>query len=224
MKKFFKGMIGLTILIMVALWSPWISWDIEWYELLGIESPEPISALQVTALSGGYTIYIDDQVFEMEEDSSPFFIADITPGEHLVRLERQSEVSGAYANFSRLINFPENGEVVLFLNMGPEEVFSEWHIIIPKQKDTNTELTTIEFDTNTADPNLLVGSLPVAVIDGEGFSEVTLDSQKTVIISKDGYESQEFVLFPESQEDRDSLEKFDFEIYIHLMLQPVSVN
>ncbi|MDQ7021677.1 MAG: hypothetical protein Q9M91_07735 [Candidatus Dojkabacteria bacterium] len=211
---------------LLALWSPWLRWNISIADLLGAEKPESIAGLQVFSLAGELNIYVDDE-FQgtVTTDNSPYFINNITPGERRIRVERKSDTNGAYWNFNRLISFEEGNDVVISYNIGPSEEFSTGNFIYTtKSSEDEKNRAKLNFKLNVEDSIISIDNI-TKVVDGYTVSEyVNLDKQYSVKVSKSGYEDLEFTLLPSESELRSELEGHDLNVEVNLMLQPVLVE
>lgn len=226
MKKILFGTIILVVCVLLAIWSPWLRWNIDIAGLFGVQKPDSISGLQVISFSGEIEVFIDNNsVGKVSPDNSPFILDRLQPGDHLVTLKRTGEFSSTYATFNKLLTFEENSSVVISYNLGPDEVFSEGHVIYTTKKDSSAVDSKLNINVNAEDFNFTFDGLPIEKISGKTKS-MTLDftSQHTIKISKTGYESLEFKILPEMQSDRDKLKSFDLNVDVQLMLQPVEVN
>jgi len=226
MKKFAVLLIILVICVLLGLWSPWRAISIDLPQLFGIAKQDLKSGLQVYSLSGKLQIYVDNQLKgEVTPEESPYFVDSIDPGQHLIKLERQSDIENAYWNFNKLVTFEKGTNVVVSYNIGPSEVFSEGHIIYAVNKEDTKAQTTINVNLNTEGFNIQFDSLPFEKVSfNEYTSLLDLSRQHSIKLNKTGYEQLDFVILPSSQEERDKLVNYDINIEAHLMYQPVNVE
>jgi hypothetical protein len=214
--------------ILLALWSPWTKIDISLAQIFGVEEPDRIAGLQVYSLGGEIDIYVDSEYAgTATQEDSPFIVDQVDPGDRLVRLERKSDIPAAYWEFSKLINFIEGKDVVVSYNIGPEETFSEGHVIYASESSSGDErqgVANLNIRVNAEDTVVEIDEIAFNIAGTTMSETLTLNKQHKLLVSKAGYESLEFTILPESQEDRDKLEGFDIELDVHLMLQPLQVE
>lgn len=215
----------LLFCTLLALWSPWLSWNIDLRPLFGVRIPEVNAGIQVFSLAGEAELLIDGiSIKNVNTDNSPYFYDTIEPGDRLITLRRSSDIPDAYWEFNELIRFIEGTSVTISFNLGPEEIFSEGHIIYAVPKKEGSTLSALNITTNVPDVNIKIDNRVVEKADGFNYStNISLDSQKSVQISKRGYDPLEFTILPDTQENRDKLKNFDLNLEVHLMVQPVEV-
>lgn len=226
MKKIAILLIILPLCVLIGLWSPWRSINIDIPKLFGIANQDLKSGLQVYSLSGTLEIYIDNQLKgEVTPEESPYFVDAIDPGEHLVKLARKSENTKSYWTFNKLVTFEKGTNVVISYNIGPSEAFSEGHIIYAITKDDSKAATALNIKSSQEAFSIQFDSTPFEKVTfNEYTSLLDLTKQHSIKINKSGYEQLEFVILPSSQEERDKLKSYDIVIEAQLMLQPVSVE
>jgi hypothetical protein len=224
MKKILLLTLAIILLVLLAVWSPWLRWNFNIAGLFGVSKPEAISGLTVNSLAGEIEVFLDNQsVAKVTPEVSPFILDRVTPGEHLVTIKRTGDFASTYSSLNKLLTFEENSSVVITYNIGPDEVFSEGHIIYTTKKegDVNSKLN---ISVNTDEFNFTYDGLPVEKVKGKNKTlDLDFNSQHTIKISKSGFESLEFTILPETQEERDLLKQFDLNVEVQLMLQPVEV-
>ncbi len=226
MKKPILITILILVSILVALWSPWLKWKFDLIEIFGVEKAPLISGLQVYSLSGEIEVFVDgESKGSVTTEESPLIVDNIEPGEKLVRIQRETEVPSAYTSFNQLVDFEENTDIVISINLGPTEDFSEWHIIYPDKKDNANEQSNLNISVNTEDTEVSLDGVNLSFDDNHNATyPITLDKQFNLKIFKAGYEEQEITLLPETQGDRDKLKDYDINVDVHLMLQPLIVE
>jgi hypothetical protein len=215
--------IWVLIAIACAVWSPWNYINFYPLQLLGVEPLPEIGGLVVNSLAGEISVSVDGTPVGKAIENNPLSLPDIEPGERLVTLERNSEIPGAYWEYSQLIKFESGVDAVLSYELGPTEAFSAGHLIYAV-RDPNRSANT--FLNLTASPDgatveidgASIGTVPIIAY------SLKLDNQVTVRVSKEGYETQEFKLFPEAQADRLKLQGFDLNVDVNLFLQPIVVR
>jgi len=226
MKRFVVGVFLILMCILLALWSPWLYWKFDLASLFGIKKPDLISGLQVFSLSGEVEVFLDNtSQGKVKVETSPFILDKVTVGEHLVTLKRVSSVANAYWNFSKLVTFEASTNVVISYNLGPQQEFSEGQVIYATKKIDLSKQNQLNLSTNTSVPYVQVDNANAVQIIGTTYSQaITLDTQHKVKISKSGFESLEFTVLPESQEDRNKLKDYDINVETQLMYRPIDVN
>ncbi len=224
MRKSFIIIIIVFFAFLLALWSPWVSWNLSFSNLFGVTPPEIKSGLSVSSLVGDLEVFIDgESVGKVGVDDSPLYVPGINPGERQVKLVRASAVPGAYYEFNRLISFPESLNVVLAYELGPTEEFSQGHIIYatPKPDGGDKTYLNITSSTDSADiylDDVLIGQSPLREF------EVSRSLQHKVRISALSYDDHELTLLPEKQDERNDLAGYDVTVIVDLFLQPIQVK
>lgn len=226
MKKILVATLVIVALVLLAIWSPWLRWNIDLANIFGVKKPDSIAGLQINSLAGEMEVFIDNNsVGKVTPESSPFILDRLTPGEHLVTLKRTGDFASTYSSFNKLLTFEENSSVVISYNIGPDDVFSEGHVIYTTKKDNAAADSKLNINVNTTDFNFTYDGLPVEKVNGSTKSLVLdFNMQHQIKISKSGYESLNFTILPETQSDRDKLKPLDLNVDVQLMLQPVEVN
>ncbi len=227
MRKLSRIIILFAVAILCALWAPWNAWNLNIPGLLGISSSESVSNLQVSSLAGEIEVYIDDDPTPKATatpDASAV-IPGIAVGSHQVRLVRKSNVEGAYWSYNRVIEFVPNVDVILAYELGPTKEFSGGHLIYAQsgaQEDTGSKVelaVTANVDEAAVAVNdNLVGQTPITNY------TLGVDAQQRLSITKPGYESQQFLLFPEDTNEREKLAGYKLLVEVDLFLQPLPVE
>ncbi len=223
MKSFLKILLIIVGLLLLAIWSPWTKWSIDFRPLFGIQDPGEIAGLVVNSLAGNIEVTLDNQVVGSASEDSPLFLDDVEPGEKLIKLRRISDVENAYWNYSRVIDLEVGTTAVLSFNLGPNEDYSEGNVIFFEKK-SSTSQPTINFKFDEDNVNLQVETQIYRNLSKAG-TDVPLDTleQKSIKIVKAGFEELEFKLLPEDEEDRSRVKDFNIEVEVYLMKQPVNV-
>lgn len=226
MKKRWLIIGGFFLLLLLALWSPWLYSRFNLLQLFGINEPEGISGLQVNSLAGEIDVYLNGElVGTSSADKSPLSLDTVKPGDYLVTLKRKTSVPTSYWDFNKLVTFTEGTTVIISFNLGPEEAFSEGQIIYATKSNKSSNNIDLALDFNVEDPTVSVEDSSVQRINSRQFSsEISLDKQKKITVSKPGYENLEFTILPDSAEERSALGEFSLNVSIYLMLQPVQVE
>ena len=226
MKKLASVLIIIVIVVLLGLWSPWRGISIDIGSIFGINQQESLSGLQIYSLSGTLQIFVDNELKgEVTPETSPNFIDKINPGEHLIRLERKSDIPNSYWNLNKLVNFEKGTNVVISYNIGTEEVFSEGQIIYATKKTDPSKSSQLRVNLSVNGFSTQLDTLPLeSVALNEYTTNLDLSRQHTIKLAKNGYESSDFTVLPSTQEDRDKLKDYDLTIEAQLMFQPVNVE
>lgn len=223
MRKFFWITILIFGLLLLAIWSPWRQLDFNLAQLFGLEVAEETSGLQVVSLAGTLEVYLDSKLEGTATPESPFILPKVTPGDHLVTLKRKSDTAGAFADLHKLLRFTTGTDVVLAYELGPTLEFSAGHIITASGSKSSTDSVTLNLNTNAIGAEAYLGETKIGLTPLQDVSVSTLTQQRLKII-KQGYEVQEFLLFPEEQSERDKLRGLTLEVEVNLFLQPIEVD
>lgn len=226
MKRILLATVVIVLLVLLAIWSPWLRWNIDFANIFGVQKPESISGLYVNSFAGEMELFIDNEsAGKITPESSPFILDRISPGDHLITLKRTGEFATSYSSFNKLIAFEENSAVVISYNIGPDDVFSEGHVIYTTKKENLDDESNLNINVNVEDFNFTFDGLPVEKVESN-VKTMMLDftRQHEIKIGKSGYESVNLTILPETQSERDKLKNFDLNVDVHLMLQPVEVN
>lgn len=224
MRKWQYFILIILIGFLCALWSPWNYWDFNPSVIFGVVPPEEKAGLRLTSLAGELTAFIDgEERGTTDPETGTLTIPDLQPGEREVRLVRSSSLGGAYVELNRVLNFAPKVDLVISYELGPTLEFSEGQIIYAQQNTTRESGARVYFQTNgiKADVSLNGVSLGQAPIED---LELALNQQHRIVVSKDGYETQEFLLLPNTQTERDKFNGYDIFVEVNLFLQPLEVN
>lgn len=228
MRGLFVFFAFIVFLVGLAVWSPWLNWDISLARIFNIEEPQRISGLQVFSLSGQIDVYLDNEFQGTVDvsDNAPLIVAPIEPGEHRVRLERNSDNSNAYWSFRRLLPFEEGSDVIVSFNIGPTETFSAGHVIYAQNNEGEIRggQIPVSFNLNTSGATIELDGVPFETVSRSFETFVRLDRQHEIRVEKDGFEPLEFTLLPEEEDLRDALSDFELVIEVSLIAQPVNVE
>lgn len=211
---------------LVALWSPWLYLNLDVRNLFGVRKPDSIAGLQVFSLGGELEIQIDGQILgTVTPEKSPFFYDTVTPGERMVSISRKSETPNSFWTFSKLITFEEGNTVVSSYFIGPSQEFSEGHFIFATKKTDLNAQSKLNISLNTDDAQIQIDSIAVEkFINNKFTTDIDLSSQKKISIFKPGYETLEFTILPDQQEEREKLKNYDLNLEVQLMVLPVNVE
>lgn len=218
MKTVIKLLLIIILLSALAVWSPWTKFDLSITNLLGYTPPEQFSGLKVTAISGEMEVYLDNELVGLVNSSEPFLeLFQIPPGTKTITLVRPSDPPGFYHEVSALVDFEPGVNVAIGYEIGPSEEFSEGHILSGRSKLIEAP---VKLEINTMPENALVYVNDI-LIDSKIITELDLGMQHRIRVEADGYDDLEFLILPDSQEDRDRLANYDLFLDVNLMLIPV---
>lgn len=227
MQKLSRIVILIIVAFLCALWSPWNAWNFNLIGLLGVKDEQSVSNLQVSSLAGELQVFVDDES-EPRATATPdnsTVVPGISIGSHQIRLVRVSEVENAYWTYNKVIEFVAGVDVILAYELGPTEEFSGGHLIYADSSQQETTSSTVELtvSANVDSANVVVNDLLIGETLISSF-ELPVDEQQRLTISKPGYEKQQFLLFPESLDDRQQLAGLDLFVEVDLFLQPLEVE
>jgi len=221
LKKLLAGTVIIIGLGILAFWSPWQQWDFSVTSILGIESKEEFSALKVRSLGGTIEVFLDGESYgEVSTEEEFLEVFPVTPGEHTVRLVRKADAD--YTEIVRKINFEPAVDVIIGYEIGPNEQFSEGHILYARrsfadQGDPRIEVYSSPEEITVQLDGIDVGTTPIKDL------ELTTDRKHTLAFSKPGYDPLEIDVLPENQADRDKLKNTILTLEINLFAQPVQI-
>jgi hypothetical protein len=226
-KNFLRLLIVFFVCVLLGLWSPWLNLKLNFSELFGVATPNPVSGLEVNSLSGEIDVFIDGEFVGSAKENtdteiSSLLVDAISPGEHPVKLVRKTEIPGAYHDFEKVINFQEGINVVVSFSIGPEPEFTEGQIITARPR--NSETHNLEISLNQDKSTVIVNGISTAVLEKTVNQTITFDKQSEIRIAKPGFEEIQFKLLPEDEAERKKLETYIIEVDAYLMLQPVQVE
>jgi hypothetical protein len=226
MKRFVVFFIIAILCILLGLWSPWLYFDINLKPLVGLKESEKISGMQVFSLSGEMEVFVNDESKgKVTPENSPLVVDRINPGENLVGVKKTNEFKESYWQFSKIINFETGTDVILSYDLGPTSSFSEGHIIYAVEKVDKEKTTQLNISTNIDGAKVQIDNLPAVQVQDQKIAQgISLDNRHKIVVSKSGFETLEFTILPERQEDRDIFKNFDINVEVQLMYQPVTVE
>ncbi len=223
MKKPVAVFLIIIVLLILAIWSPWETWNFSLYDVLGVEQKQELSALKIYSLAGKLDIYLDDEYLGSAEAESGFAeFPSITPGEHVVRLERVDQ-GLEYQTLVRKLNFETGVEVVIGYELGPSKEFSEGHILYAKESFSDSDTAILDILSTPAKIKVSLdgqdlGATPLQNI------ELSVDSRHKLTFSQEGYDTLEIELLPEDQAARDKLRNLVLTLEVNLFAQPINVT
>lgn len=226
MRKFFWLIIFVLLAFLLALWSPWNHWNFNISQLFGVTPPDQVGGLLVSTLAGEVEIYLDgsDQsAGSATVDNSPFSIPGIRPGDHQVKIIRKTEIAGAYWEFNKLIHFIPGVDVIIAFELGPTAEFSEGHVIYASPRVDSIPGASLNVTTSVEGVDITIDGTSVGQSPLKEY-KLSVSDQHKILLQKEGYEAQEFLLLPDKQEDRDKLKGFNLNVDATLFLQPLLVN
>ncbi|MCA9385785.1 PEGA domain-containing protein [Candidatus Dojkabacteria bacterium] len=221
-KKIFGYTIFTLLLLGVAAWSPWESWDLSFFTLLGIEEQTEYAGLEVYSLKDEFDVYIDGiSVGSVSPEFGSLSVPQIEPGSHIVTLRSDKE---NFFEFTRPIDFHRGLSVVVAYELGPSKVFSQGHVFYALGETVDEGgMATLTINTAQSDVSVLLDG---AELGQSPINELELDLSKnyTIVLKKEGYEELEFNILPETQEERDQLSGLDLFIDASLFLIPFDIE
>ncbi len=223
MRKTFWSFLIVIILIGLAIWAPWNSWNLSWQKILGLEKPEGLSGLTVYSLGGSMEVFIDSKSEgEVSPVSSPLEIDAIDPTEHKIELVRKGTEEDSYYKFSRTLNFEPGINSILSYELGPTREFSAGYIFYASSKGSIESKTTILINSNPDGAKVSLDDLPIG---NTPIRNLDIDISKThkLKFEVDGYEPLEFEILPVNQKDRDKLKGYDLVVESNLFRLPTGV-
>jgi hypothetical protein len=119
--------------------------------------------------------------------------------------------------------FEEGVNVIASYELGPVESnhFTEGHIFYAEKSFSNDE-TTLNITSSPNDARFylddqLIGNTPLTDY------EIDLQSRHSVRLEKEGYETIEFTILPDSQSARDRLKGYELNLEINMFRYPLNI-
>lgn len=222
MKKLLTIIFIVFGLIFLAAWSPWQNWNLSWINLLGIESKDEFAGLNVNSLAGDLDVSVDGEFQGTANSESGFLeIAPVEPGEHLIAISRKGS-DQQYTEIVRKINFEAGVDVIIGYELGPTEEFSEGHILTTRKSYVGESGTFLEVFSSPAGISVTLdgqfqGETPLKSI------PLDLSGKHTLKFEKEGYDSLEIEILPDTQEERDKLNNLIINLEINLFARPIDL-
>lgn len=224
MRKFFWITIFFAALILLAFFSPWRQIRIDLAGLFGLEQQESTAGLVISSYAGRLNVFIDGLSVGVATAETPLVLPSIPPGDRLIRLERESEVTDAFTTYSKLLTLLPGSEGQISYELGPSTEFSGGHLIYVAGVQTNNrESLRLNVKSNVAEAQVFVNDTSIGETPLNAY-QLPIGSQYKLELRKAGYESQAFTILPDSQEDRDKLGGFDLNVEVDLFLQPIRIQ
>jgi len=223
MKKIIIAIVFIIILLICAIWSPWLSWNLTFGQLLGLGTKPSYSGLKIFSLVGEVDAYLDNEyIGTISPETGCLDDNQISPGTHEVKITRKSDPAGSYYELVKNINFEIGIDVIISYELGPSKEFSEGHIFYAEKSfiDTNKSklnVTSVPDKSKLYLDDIFIGETPLFDID------IDLSSQHKIKLVHDGYDTIEFKILPESQEDRDKLKGYKLNLEINMFLIPIKL-
>jgi hypothetical protein len=212
-----------TILIILGIWSPWNNWNINITNLFGFEQQDRLASLSIKSFAGDIDVYINDEfVGSTSLDDSALEVNPVEPGIKVITLKRKSE-NNSYIEIKKEINFEPGVEVVMAYEIGPSEIFSEGHVLYAKKRYFSKTKPTIDVFSSTDNINVKLNDIPIGQTPLRDI-ELDINRRHRFKFEKDGYDSLEIEILPESQEDRDKLANLSLVLDVNLFLQPLDIR
>jgi hypothetical protein len=224
MKKYVIIIVIIIGLIILGFLSPWFNWNLSLSRIFGYGSKNTQAALQVYSLVGELEVYLDN---EFRGSTTPegggLELDQITPGTHELRLKRKSTVADSYFELVRNIKFEEGVDVIASFELGPTREFSEGHIFYAQKNynaasETNLNVISVPDNASLYIDNNLIGNTPVAN------TNINLNAQHTIKLVHPGYDTIEFKILPDNQDDRNKLKGYTLNLEVNMFLLPLKVN
>lgn len=215
--------LSILILVLLAIWSPWNKWQVNWTNFLGIDSKDAVASLKVLSFGGEIEVYMDEEFLGSAiEPDLPLEVNPIDPGEHLITLKRKGPTN-AYTEITRKINFEPSIDVIIGFEIGPTEEFSEGHILYAKKSFIETQNTTIDIFSFTPGISVslndrFIGETPLKDI------PIAIDAKQKLTFSKPGYDQLEIMILPDTQEERDKIKGLKLNLEVNLFVKPINVT
>lgn len=224
MRKFFWITIFIVALVLLAFFSPWRQIRIDLAGLFGIEQQESTAGLVVSSYAGKINVFIDGQAAGAATAETPLVLPNITPGDRLIKLERESQIPDAFISYSKLLTLLPGSEGQISYELGPSIEFSGGHLIYAAGVQTNNrESLRLNVKSNVQDAEVFINDTSIGNAPINAY-QLPIGSQYKLELRKAGYESQAFTILPDSQEDRNKLGGFDLNVEVDLFLQPIRIQ
>lgn len=209
----------------LGAWSPWNQWEFSILQTLGLKQSTDYSGMQVYALAGQVEVEIDGEVVgNVSVDGSPLDIYEIEPGEHLVSVSRIPDDNSndpIYYQLNRVLSFKKGINTVLAYEIGPSEEFSSGYIITSSDaidKDKNY----LNIIVAQEDARIFINDIDAGITPLSNY-EIRLDQTYKIRVEKDNYETIEFDLLPEDEDQKKLLEDSDISVEINLFQLPIEI-
>lgn len=223
MKKFIKILIVILGLMLLAIWSPWHDWNLEWTRIFGIESKAQFSGLKLKSFLGELELFIDDKSMGIAEDDGGFLeVFPVEPGEHVVKIVRPNN-EGFYIDFEKTLNFEKDVDVIIGYDLGPSPLFSEGHVLTAKRTFTKGQNPVLDIVSEIKDIDVKIDGVQVGKTP---LHTIPMDISSTHILSfsKNGYDPLEIEIFPTEQTERDKLKDLNLILEINLFAKPIELT
>lgn len=228
-KRFRQITLILIVLILLALWSPWKQYNWSIASLFGVEEVEKFAGLEVYSLKDTLNIYFDDELIgEVSPDEGVFEKTDVKPGNHIIKLTKKVESENSYYVYTKAINFVEDFDVVVAYELGPTEIFSQGHVFYVGKdtvsySDQEKRIARLNISTEQDGVEIYLDNDRIGETEVEDY-ELSLTKLHKIKLTKKNYESLEFDILPDKQEDRDKLAGYELFIDAQLFLIPLKID
>lgn len=191
-KRSFPWWILLLLLIVAcAGLAATPAWDYvyKWF----VPETTAVAQLRVSSPDSTLLIYIDDE-YVGETSDGTLIIPDVSAQRHTLKLIRDSSNETFYAPFERELTFMEGSEVEIEWLSGPTLSTSQGVIRYFRERPEADSAPRVFFVVYPDDANVMMDNLTV---DPEALSaEIPTGSgsEHTISVSKEGYETSEFVI------------------------------
>jgi len=222
LKKLYTIFAFVLILIVFGVWSPWNDISVSWLSVFGVDTDEKQGGLKVLSHADEIDIYIDDEYIDTTISNTDFLeTPPIQPGEHTVKLVRNIENTD-YVEIVRKLNFESGVDVIIGYEIGPSEVFSEGHILYAKKNYSGKDKTVLDIFSEPQDIKVTMdgqylGETPIREL------TIGLERKHLITFEKDGYDSLDIEILPDTSEERDKLKGLKLILEVNLFAQPVEI-
>jgi len=196
--------------------------SVSWLSVFGIDTEDKQGGLQILSHAGELDIYIDGEYIDTTLSNTDFLeIPSIHPGEHTVKLVRNTE-NAEYVEIVRKLNFEPAVDVIIGYEIGPSEVFSEGHMFYAKRNYSGKDDTLLDVFSEPQDIKV--------TMDGQYLGEtpirdltIGLERKHLITFEKDGYDSLDIEILPDTGEERDKLKGLKLILEVNLFARPVEI-
>jgi hypothetical protein len=219
-----KKRVGLCIAIVIialvaAVFFPWEIFTSLKDAILG--SQGGYSSLKVYSLAGNMTIFVDgEEMGKVTPEDSFYEVFPIEPGDHEVLLRREASADNFYKDFKRMLHFEKGFDVSISWECGPTDESSSGWVLWAKKGNEDNEYAVLNITCSEEDCLLSIDDseqekIPIVR------KQLSLDSQHSFKVSKEGYQDLEFQVFSEDESIRKKVAGFDLYVDINLYNIPL---
>jgi len=221
-KKLLLSLLFIIGLILLGFWSPWNNWQINIAQIFGVEPKEEFSALKVKSLMGEIEVYLDNDFMGVTNSSEDFLeVFPVEPGEHILTLKKSGVED--YAEVVRKLNFEPAVDVVIGYEIGPNEYFSEGHILYARRSYSSNINPELQIFSTPENVNVYIDERLVGETQMQSIS-LSVDKRHKLKFEKEGYDPLEIEIFPANQQERDNLKGMILTLEVNLFAQPINTK